>query len=169
MANELKPGDCLSIKMLFCQYKNSLYKAKTYRIVYGLRLITMFVVTGGVIRQKFSWVTQSRVKIIGESPHEWPQISLLTAAHILFHFLHDFRVLKQICRWKLISITDPLLWYCDVPQTPIVMSFGPIVMRMFPSGSHASSHRHQADYHSLIIDNYSLRFHWLVCKKALSL
>ena len=106
----------------------------------------MFVVTGGVIRQKFS-----RVKIIGESPHEWPQISLLMAAHILFHFLHDFRVLKQICRWKLISITDPLLWYCDVTQTPIVMSFGPIVMRTFPSGSHASSHRHQADYHSLII------------------
>ena len=38
-------------------------------------------------------------------------------------------------------------------------------MRTFPSGSRASSRRRQVDYHSLIIDNYSRRFHWLVCKK----
>ena len=40
-----------------------------YRIVYGLPLITMFVVTSGVIRQLFSWMMQSRVKIIDVSPH----------------------------------------------------------------------------------------------------
>ena len=57
-------------------------KGKIYRIINGLPLITTFVVTSGVIRQLFSRVTQSRVKIIGESPHKWPQTSLLTAAHI---------------------------------------------------------------------------------------
>ena len=38
-------------------------------------------------------------------------------------------------------------------------------MRTFPSGSRASSRRRQVDYHSLIIENYLRRFHWLVCKK----
>ena len=73
----------------------------------------------------------------------------------------------QINRWNPHrSITTPLLWYCDVTQTPIVTSFGSIVMRTFPSGSCASSHRRQADYHSLIIEIYSWRFHWLACKKS---
>ena len=68
----------------------------------------------------------------------------------------------QINRWKPHrSIAAPMLWYCDVTQTAIVTSFGPIVMRTFPSGSRASSHRRQADYHSLIIENYSRRFRWL--------
>ena len=29
----------------------------------------------------------------------------------------------------------------------------------------SSSHRRQVDYRSLIIENYSRRFHWLACKK----
>ena len=33
-----------------------------------------FLVTSGVICQRFSRVTKSRVKIIGKSPHEWPKI-----------------------------------------------------------------------------------------------
>ena len=45
----------------------------------------MFVVTREVIRQQFSLVTASFVKIIGESPHLWSQTSLLTAAHVLFY------------------------------------------------------------------------------------
>ena len=52
----------------------------------------------------------------------------------------------QINRWKLPSIDAPLLWYCDVTQTPIMTSFWPIVMRTFPSGSRASSRRRQVDY-----------------------
>ena len=112
----------------------------------------------------------SRVKIIGESPHEWPQTSLLTAAHMLFYFLRDFRVLKH--RWideiSHRSITTTLLWYCDITQTPIVTSFWPIVMRTFQSGSRASSCRRQVDYHSLIVKNYSQHFHWLACKKCLT-
>ena len=61
------------------------------------------------------------------------------------------------------SIACPLLWYCDVTQTLIVTSFWPIVMKTFPSGSRASSRSRQVDYHSLIIENYSQRFHWLAC------
>ena len=110
---------------------------------------------------------QSRVEIIGESTHEWPQASLLTVAHISLYFLHDFRVLKHgsIDENPHRSTAAPLLWYCDVTQTPIVTSFWPIVMRTFSSRSLASSRRRQVDYHSLIIDNYSRRFHWLACKK----
>ena len=54
-------------------------------MIYGLPLITMFVVTREVIRQKISLVTASLLKIIGESPHSWPQTSSLTTAHILFY------------------------------------------------------------------------------------
>ena len=34
----------------------------------------MHLVLSGVIRPWFSWVTQSRLKIIGESPHEWTKL-----------------------------------------------------------------------------------------------
>ena len=108
------------------------------------------------------------MKIIGETPQEWLQTSLLTTAHIWFYFLHDFRVPKQrfIYENSHRSIAASLLWYCDLTQTHIVTSLGSIVMRTFPSGSRTSSHRRQVDYHSYIIDNYSRRFHWLVCKKC---
>ena len=46
-------------------------------------------------------------------------------------------------------------------------NFWSIVTRTFPSRSRASSHRHQVDYHSIIIENYSRRFHWLACKKII--
>ena len=55
------------------------------KMIYGLLLITKFVVTRGVIYQKCSLVTASLVTIIGESPHAWPQTSLLMAAHTLFY------------------------------------------------------------------------------------
>ena len=123
-----------------------------YWIIYGLPLITMFVVI---------WrVAQSRVEIIGESTHESPQASLLTVAYIYFYFLHNFRVLKQgsIDENPHRSTAAPWLWYCDDTQTPTVTSFWPIVMRTFSSRSLGSSRRRQVDYHSLIIDNYSRRF-----------
>ena len=94
-------------------------------------------------------------------------IDINGSPYIFFYFLHDFRVLKH----RIIDenshrlIAAPLLWYCDVTQTLNVTSFGPIIIRTFSRGSHASSQRRQADYHSLIIENYSRRFHWLVCKK----
>ena len=46
-----------------------------------------FFVTSEAIRQWFSRVTKSRVKIIAESPHEW-QKSLFTVTKVLFYFLH---------------------------------------------------------------------------------
>ena len=72
---------------------------------------------------------------------------------MLSYFLHGFCLLKTD-KWMKDShplIATPLLWHCDVMQTPIVTSFWLIVMKTFPSGSCASSHRHQVDYHSLII------------------
>ena len=48
---------------------------------------TDFFVTSEAIRQWFSRVTKSWVKIIAESPHEW-QKSLFTVANVLFYFLH---------------------------------------------------------------------------------
>ena len=62
-------------------------------------------------------------------------------------------------------IATPLLWYCHVTQTPVVTSVWLIVMRTFPSVWCESSHRRRVDYHSLIIDNYSRRFHRLAYKK----
>ena len=106
-------------------------------------------------------IVTNDVVIIDESPHEWPQTSLSTAAHMLFYFLHDFRVLKTDKSMKDSHrlIADPLSWYCDVTQTLIVTSFGPIVIRTLTSGSLASSHRRQVGYQLLIIENYSRRFH----------
>ena len=57
------------------------------------------------------------------------------------------------------------LWHYDVTQTPIAMSFSLIVLRKFLSGSCASTHHHQVDYHSLNIESDALCFHWLACKK----
>ena len=45
---------------------------KIYRMIYAF-LRRAMLVTSGVIRQQFSWVTQLRVKIIGESSHDWPK------------------------------------------------------------------------------------------------
>ena len=44
------------------------------RIMHELPWITIFFVTGEAIRQLFSRVTKSRVKIIAKSPHEWRKI-----------------------------------------------------------------------------------------------
>ena len=57
------------------------------------------------------------------------------------------------------------LWYFDVTQIPIVTSFWPSVLRTLLKGSPASSRRYQVDYHSLIIESNSRRFHWLICNK----
>ena len=50
---------------------------------------------------------------------------------------------------------------------PLRRDFWSIVMRKFPSRSRSFSHRRQIDYHSLIIENHSRRFHWLACKKII--
>ena len=47
------------------------------------------------LRDQRSRGYSSLMKIIGELPHSWPQTSLLTVAHTLFCFLHEFRVLKH--------------------------------------------------------------------------
>ena len=47
-----------------------------------------FFVTSEAIRQWFSRVTKSRVKIIAESSHEWQKKSLFTVTNVLFYFLH---------------------------------------------------------------------------------
>ena len=47
-----------------------------------------FLSTSEAIRQWFSRVTKSRVKIIAESPHEWQKKSFLTVTNVLFYFLH---------------------------------------------------------------------------------
>ena len=72
---------------MFAKMAAILSRGEIYRIIYRLPLISTFVVPIWLIRQHFSRVTQSRVKIIGESPHEWPRTSLLTAAHISFHYM----------------------------------------------------------------------------------
>ena len=54
-----------------------------------------FLVTSGVIRQWFSGVTASLVKIIGESPNEWPKNRYSRQlGHMLFYFLHAFLTLS---------------------------------------------------------------------------
>ena len=86
-------------------------------------------------------------------------------------FLTCFSGIKtQINWWKRMTLFmgDQLvvvLWrhantYCDV--------IWPTVLRTFLSGSLASSRRRQVDYHSLIIESGSRRFHWLACKKVFS-
>ena len=45
-------------------------------------------VTSEAVRQWLSRVTKSRVGIIAESPHEWQIISVFTATHSSFYFLH---------------------------------------------------------------------------------
>ena len=52
-----------NIRMAYCEYR--------------------FLVMSEVTRQRFSRVTQSRVKIIGKSLHEWTQKSLLKVRHTL--------------------------------------------------------------------------------------
>ena len=128
-----------------------------YWMIYGLPLITIFVVTSGEIHEQFSRLTQSRVKIIVESLHE-----------PLYHFIscmifgcwnRDKSMKTPIDRLPLLFV---VLW-CQ--KTPIVTSFWPIVLRTFLCGSRAFSCRRRVDYHSLIIEHYSRRFHWLTCKK----
>ena len=137
-----------------------------YRIVYGLPLITMFVVMSGVSPIIFMSGAVT-------SENYW-RITLQVTANIVINgspyiilFLTWFSGIEtQIKRWKLPSINRrSIVVLCDIMQRPIVTSFGSIVMRTFPSGSRMSSKHRQADYHSLIIKNYSQRFHWLACKK----
>ena len=53
------------------------------KIIHSLPCITVFVVTSGAICQWFSRVT-ALVKIIGKSPHSWPQKLLYMVTHALF-------------------------------------------------------------------------------------
>ena len=108
------------------------------------------------------------MKIIGESPHEWPQTSLSNVAHTSLYFLHDFRVLKkQINRWKLPSIDRRsiavVLWrhtntYYDVILTDCHKNVYKWVTCVFPSSS---------SYHALIIENYSQHVRWLARNKPI--
>ena len=105
-------------------------------------------------------VTQSRVKTIGASLHEWPNACIML-------FLTCFAGSKTDKSMKIPMDRSPharRLWYCDVPQTSIVTSFWLIAFRQFLTGSRASSRRRQVDYHSLIIESDPRRFHWLACK-----
>ena len=49
-----------------------------------------FFVTSGAIRQWFSRVTKSRVKIIAESPHEWQKIVIHGNECIILFLTHYF-------------------------------------------------------------------------------
>ena len=69
----------------------------------------------------------------------------------------------QINRWKLPSIDRSSIVVVLWRHANIYL--WSIVVRIFPSGSRASFHCREVDYHSLIIDNFSRRFHWLACKK----
>ena len=57
------------------------------------------------------------------------------------------------------------LWYCDVMQIPIVISFWPIVLRTFLNGSRASFRRRQVDYHSLIDQSHRYGRHQAACRE----
>ena len=108
--------------------------------MHELPWITIFV-TSEAIRQWFSRVTKSRVKIIDESPHEWQKKSLFTVTNVLFYFLHaischeytdplrtiierSFRhccqarpFLTQHCDVTTIDLwrhANAKYWYCDV-------------------------------------------------------
>ena len=81
-------------------------------------------------RPKAKWMRNraSRVKIIGESPHEWPKTSLFMATNMLVYFLHAFLVLKhrEIVAIPIDRSPCPCClrwWHCDIMQTPIVTSF----------------------------------------------
>ena len=105
-----------------------------------------FFVTSEVIRQWFSRVTKSRVKIIGKSRHEWPK-SLLAVTNALFYFLHAIWCSEHTIPLKSSSIAhfaivvkDDLFWLsivtssqliCDVTGTRgsgIVTSYSSIVL-----------------------------------------
>ena len=87
--------------------------------------------------------------------------------YIILFLLWSLDAEIQINRWKLPSIDHhPIavtLWRHANTYSYVIWL---IVMRTFPSGSRASSHRRQVNYHSLIIENYPQPFHRLACKKA---
>ena len=86
-----------------------------------------FWVMSEAICQWFSWVTKSRVKIIGKSHHEVTQKMLFTATNVLFYFLHAILCPwnTQFC-WKPSSIAhfatvakDGLFWLRDAPRVDL--------------------------------------------------
>ena len=108
--------------------------------MHELPWIMIFFVTSEAIRQWFSPVTKSRVKIIAESPHEWKK-ALFTVTNILFYFLHAISChehtnplrtiiessFRQCCQGRpfltehcdvttidLWSHANAKHWYCDV-------------------------------------------------------
>ena len=148
--------------LIWFNFNHSMDKKITFRIIYGLPLITMLSFPDGspmifisdtVTSENYwritFWVTKN---------------SLFMATHILFYFLHAFRAHRhrEIDENSHRSITAPLLftvgqsavvlWRLANTQTPIVMPFWPIARRTILTGSRASlRRRRQVDYHSLII------------------
>ena len=107
----------------------------------------------GVIRQSFSRVTRSRVKIIGESPHRTSFLTWFAGTQ------------TQINRWNIPSTDRRSLavvvcrqanTYCDAILTNNQENVSKWVTCVFPPSS---------SWLSLNIENYSQRYHWLACKK----
>ena len=133
-----------------------------YRTIYVLPWITSVWVNSGLVRQWLSRVTKK---------------TLFTATSILFYFLYGT---WTGTKWMIKTVPDPtfrpycLRWfswlrYCDVTQTRIVTSLSPIVFGIFLSWLHAFFAIVKWDYHYLINELISRRFHrrfQATCKKS---
>ena len=79
--NETKLYQCTLVVLIF--------GLDNYRIIHQLLQIKNILVTNEVIFKWFSWVTKSRLKIIGKSPNEWPKIVIqVNECIILFLACH---------------------------------------------------------------------------------
>ena len=111
---------------------------------------------------------QSRVTIIGESPHEWQKKIVIHAnPYVILFLTHSYSVCNTGRWWKLssthslvaIGLSITVFWrntsmYFDVILTHCHQNVSKDA-RSFSRGC-------QVDYHSLIIDR---RYHRLACKK----
>ena len=78
-----------SCAIIYLQNSQQKSRQVRYRIMYGLPWIPIFV-TSRAIRQLFSRVTSSLVKIIAESPHSWQKISIHGNSYIILYFTRHF-------------------------------------------------------------------------------
>ena len=98
----------------------------------------------------------SLVKIIGESPHSWPQTSLLTAAHILFYMPN------MIATIRVIELVTPISMSTDHRHYSQHSPWAQII-----STAHSNQHEHRSSTQLTAITmttqiiSTSLRNHWV--------
>ena len=83
------------------------------KIIHSLPWITIFV-TREAIRQWFSLVTSSLVKIIAESPHSWQKKSLFTVTHALFFICFILVAINHILIFVYCFLS---IWYSQITNT----------------------------------------------------